>query len=71
MKKYLVVTPPFDRVGNFNPSEYGSDVVLVEATGKRKAIVLGLRELRRTRSKWLRDHEGNPFNGLKVEEVED
>ncbi len=64
--KYFVVTPPYEQVYG----EYGSDVAEVEATSKREALVKGLRELRRMRSRWLQDQASDrhsPFAGLKAE----
>ena len=67
--KYYVFTPPYgDMYG------YGSDVAEVEAETKRKAKVLGLRELRRTRSRWIADAETDnrcPFSKLNVEVADD
>jgi len=70
--RWFVITPPYERYpgnawGNPEPPEYGADVVEVEAETKRKALVEGVRELRRTHSRWLQDYDGNPFTGLTVE----
>ena len=70
--RWFIVTPAYERYpgnayGDPEPPEYGADVVEVEADNKRKALVAGVKELRRTRSRWLQDHDGNPFTGLKVE----
>lgn len=70
---WLVYTPPYERYPGSRhgwepePPEYGSDVVEVVAKTRKQALVLGLRELRRTHSYWVRDVEGNPFNGLGAE----
>lgn len=69
--KYLVVTPPYESGGYYAPKEYGSDVATVEADTKKEAKVRGLRELRRMRSQWVQDCEGNPFNGLEVFEADE
>ena len=73
--KYLIVTPEYETYyGDYEPPEYGCDVVEVEASTKREAKVLGLRELRRTGSKWILDgasDEHNPFTGLKVYNAEE
>lgn len=70
--RWWVYTPPHNHYssGYYDPAEYGSDVVQVEAESRKEALVLGLRELRRTHSDWVRDMESdlrNPFNGLKAE----
>lgn len=76
MTRWFVITPEYERYpGSYysfepEPPEYGCDVVEVEAETKRKALVEGVRELRRSRSDWLRDQVGDnksPFTGLKVE----
>ena len=71
--KWYVVTPEYERypAGETDPPEYGADVVDVEAATQREALVLGVRELRRTRSHWLRDHDGNPFSGLTADTFDD
>ena len=69
MTRYCVFTPPYENYDN----EYGSDVVEVEATTKRKALVLGLAKLRLQRSQWVQDQTSDgrsPFAGLKCEELE-
>ena len=75
MSRYYVVTPPYERINQsyYCPNEWGSDVVEVEAVNKIDAKVVGLRELRRTRSHWVQDMESdkrNPFNGLIGEFIE-
>lgn len=73
--RWFVITPAYERYpinvyGEPDPLEYGADVVEVEAETKRKALVEGVRELRRTRSEWIRDQlsdNRNPFSGLTAE----
>lgn len=73
---YIVYTPAYERRGEhyYSPPEYGSDVVEVEADTRRQAAILGMQELRRINSQWVRDMESdnrNPFNGIKVEAIDD
>ena len=73
--RYWVYTRPYDgsEFTSSPPGDYGSDVVEVEATSKREALVLGLRALRQQQSRWIRAMESdkhNPFTGLKAEEDE-
>ena len=75
MPRYYVITPEYGTTDPIlddgtGPYEYGCDVVEVEAPNTRVAKVLGVRELRRTKSHWMRDQDGDghsPFTGLKVE----
>ncbi len=72
MTKYYVVTPVYTTYYSpwgLEPPDTGADVVEVEAQTKREAKVLGVRELRRTHSKWMQDRytDGlSPFTGIKV-----
>ncbi len=72
--KYCVYTPAYDYGGSdYDPPEYGSDVAEVDAPTKREALVRGVRELRRTHSRWLQDRESDghcPFTALKAEPLE-
>ena len=72
MTKFLVVTPPYLMdAGPYEPGYEGSDVVEVVAANVRQAKVLGLKELRRTRSQWVVDAaRENPFKGLRAERME-
>ena len=71
---YYVVTPEYEQVvpildDGTGPVELVSDVAYVEARTQREALVVGLRELRRDGSKWLRAQTINkcsPFTGLKA-----
>ena len=71
---YYVVTPEYEQVvpildDGTGPVELVSDVAYVEAKNQREALVFGVRELRRDKSKWLRAqtiNECSPFTGLKV-----
>lgn len=72
--RYYVCTPPYDthEWSRYQPHDWGSDVVEIEAHSKREARVRGLQELRRTHSRYLKLHEDeNPFKGLQVEPMED
>ena len=69
--RYFVCTPIYDKNsdGYWDPPETGADVVEVEATNKREALVKGLRLLRQSKSEWICDKDfdkKNPFNGLSV-----
>ena len=70
--RFWVVTPAYEQGGGYwDPPEWGCDVVLVEAQNKRSAIRVGLRELRKIRSRWVQDKESDhqcPLNGLTAEE---
>ena len=76
--KWFVITPayecyPRNAYVDPEPPEYVADVVEVDAPTKRQALVQGVRELRRTRSRWLEDqvsNGSNPFTGLKAETFE-
>lgn len=75
MKHWMVVTPEYGEVipildDGTGPEEWGADVVFVEAETKRRALVEGVRELRRIHSHWMEDqysNVSNPFTGLKAE----
>ena len=73
--RYWVSTPAYSRGGDwYNPPEFGSDVVEVDAPTKRAAIRLGLRALRKMGSRWVRDMESDkrcPLNGLKADADEE
>lgn len=63
---YLVVSPEMEFYGGgYEPNEFGSCVVEIDAPSKRQAIVEALRsnEFR----EWVRDQRGdnkNPFTGV-------
>lgn len=70
MPRYFVMTPEFNRVGSYAPPEYGRDLVEVEADTRRKALVIGLRELKRMGSPPIDDaiSDGRtPFGILTIE----
>ena len=75
MSKYYVFTPEYTTykiMTALDPPECGCDVVDVEATTKRKALILGLKALEQIRSEWIRDERGdgrNPFSKLKVQKA--
>ena len=76
--RYIVYTPTYERgwvdTLSLDPPDYGSDIVEVEATDRKEALIEGLRELRRTRSQWIQDQQSDgrhPFAGLKVEQLGD
>ncbi len=75
MTRYYVYTDEYEEWVTSampEPSEWHRDVVEVEANTKREAKIKGLRELRRTGSKFYRDHaEGNPFQYLSVESLDE
>ena len=79
MRRFYVVTPEYGTVipildAGTGPMEYGSDVVEIEAENRRDALVLGLKLLTEQNSRWVEEARSdgvNPFNGLKVEEIED
>src|ERR1700674_701285 len=76
MKHWWVVTPEYGEVipildDGSGPMEYQSDVVCVDAPNKRAAKVAAVRRLRDLfPNGWLRDHDANPFTGLKAEPAE-
>ena len=82
MPKWYVITPEYETVERIlpdgsGPIEIGRDVVEVEAPTRRAAKVVGVRELRRQKSRWMHDQEGDwpnkhsPFTGLRVELFEE
>lgn len=74
MTRYLVIGPEYGTVipvtdEGQGPTEYGCDVVEVEAASPREAKVLGVRLLRRL--PYLRDDSSaNPFAGVHVERAD-
>lgn len=71
--RFFVSTPIYCRYYYQTGGEEGADVVEIESSSKSKAKAIGLRELRRTQSMWVRDMDGdkrNPFSQLKVYEVD-
>ena len=76
MKRYYIITPEYGEVVPIldygqGPVEYNCDVVEVEAENKRDAIVLGVKYMREHSSQfhWFRHADGNPFAGVRTEEV--
>ena len=81
MTEYMVVTPPYGTLipildDGTGPTEYGSDVLYVEARTVKEAKVLAVREWRQMQrrgqwreARWVADQYINnacPFTGLKV-----
>lgn len=55
------------------PPEEGADVVFVEASNKRAALVKGVRALRKMGSDWILDQQSDgasPFTGLHAQKAE-
>ena len=77
MKRYYVVGPEYGTVVPVldfgeGPTEYGCDVVAVEAPDSQTAKAIGIRLMRQDPSSYLsRYNDENPFSGLRVEEVPD
>lgn len=78
MTRWYVFTPEHESIvplldDGSGPIEYGSEVVEVEAPTMKEALILGLRELRKSPSGWInryRDKAANPFTGLKAVPME-
>lgn len=74
--KYLVVTPEYSDGGSeYEPPEYGCDVVEVEAPTKRAAIIAGVKRMlagSRRAFPWVHYQRGDgcsPFTGVKAIEM--
>ncbi len=70
--KYTVVTREYSYIepcldDGSGPTYDTCDVVYIEASNKKEAKILAVKELRKTRSKFLEETMGeNPFGGMKV-----
>lgn len=82
MKRWYVVTPQYGTVipvldDGTGPTEYGADVVEVEAPSRRAAITEGVKRMLRGSRKefrYCRDQRSdraNPFVGVKAFPVEE
>jgi hypothetical protein len=79
VKRYHVVTPEYGTTipildDGTGPEEYGCDVIEVEATNKRAAIVEGVKRMLKggREFKWCRNQRSdgcNPFAGVKAIET--
>jgi hypothetical protein len=75
MLPWYVVTPEYGEVvpvldDGQGPTEYGCDVIEVEAPSKRAAVIAGVRAMRANprEYRYYGGHcEGNPFAGVKAE----
>ena len=72
-KRWYVVTPEYESGGDYyEPPEWGSDVVEVEAATKREAITRGVKAMlagNRRQYRWCRTQRQdgcNPFAGVKA-----
>ena len=76
MKRYYVIGPEWGQVvpvldDGSGPTEYGRDVVPVEAPDEQTAKVIGIRLMREdSRSYLSRYGDENPFTGLYVQEIQ-
>ena len=78
MTHYLVIIPAYETVipildDGTGPSEWGSDVLEVEALNASQAKVLAVREWRRQRTRWVSDQDTDcrcPFTGLQVRNMD-
>lgn len=76
MKRWRVITPEYGEVipvtdEGQGPMEYGCDAIEVEAETRRDAVVVGVALMRRQPREyhWFRRCDGNPFAGIRAEEV--
>jgi hypothetical protein len=75
LKRWLVCSPKYGTMvpvldDGSGPTEYGCDVVEIEAVNKRDALILGLKLMRKEYPDgWHnQDLSENPFKGMRVEE---
>lgn len=71
LQPWLVCSPEYGEVvpildDGTGPTEYGCDVVFVEAETRRDALLLGVALFRQQGAKYLADAE-SPYAGVKVE----
>ena len=76
MKRWHVITPEYGEVipitdDGQGPTEYGCDVIEVEAETRRDAILVGVQLMRAHERDYhyFRHCDGNPFVGVKAEEI--
>jgi hypothetical protein len=78
MPVYHVFSPEHMTAGSYgvydyDPPEYGCDVVEVETDSARSALLLGVKEMQRQGMGWVQDNRSDglpPWAGIKVERVD-
>lgn len=77
MSTWYVISPRYYYIDSIledgsGPAEPVHDVVEVEATTMKAALIEGVRAMRADSTcKWMRDYAGNPFAGLRAVRVDE